>query len=119
MSSPEGLRALFIYYRVSQTRTAEALHAVITMQEALMQRWPGLQARLWRRTDEVASPAVEQTCMEVYEHPAGVDVLFEQMLAEQVHMLPPGLIGPRHVESFVPMGLSPAVLGQPPSTSKG
>ena len=109
MSSPEGLRALFIYYRVSQTRTAEAL----------MQRWPGLQARLWRRTDEVASPAVEQTWMEVYEHPAGVDVLFEQMLAEQVHMLPPGLIGPRHVESFVPMGLSPAVLGQPPSTSKG
>ncbi len=103
MHSPEGPRALFIYYRVTQTRSAEAFQAITTLQQGLMQNLPGLQAKLWRRTHEQGGEAIEQTWMEVYEHPRGVDELCEQLLLEQVHALPPGLIGARHVESFLPM----------------
>ena len=104
MPSPAGSRALFIYYRVSLTRRADAFQAITALQQTVMRRLPGVQARLWCRSDEHASDAVEQTWMEVYEHPEGVDALCEQVLLEQVRTLPDGLIGPRHVESFVPMG---------------
>ncbi|MDX9842203.1 MAG: DUF4936 family protein [Aquabacterium sp.] len=104
MPSPAGPRALFIYYRVSQTRRAEAYAAITALQQTLMRRLPGVQARLWCRSDEHAADAPEQTWMEVYEHSEGVDALCEQVLLSLVQALPAGLIGPRHVESFVPMG---------------
>ena len=105
MPSPAGQRALFIYYRVASTRSVEAFRLISALQQGLMQRLPGLQARLWRRADEQESHITEQTWMEVYEHPEGVDALCEQLLAEQIGALPAGLIGPRHVETFVPMGV--------------
>lgn len=104
MPSPAGSRALFIYYRVSLTRRADAFQAITALQQTVMRRLPGVQARLWCRSEEHASDAVEQTWMEVYEHPEGVDALCERVLLEQVRALPDGLIGPRHVEAFVPMG---------------
>ncbi|MFZ2298312.1 MAG: DUF4936 family protein [Aquabacterium sp.] len=111
MPSLAGPRALFIYYRVSQARRADAFVAITALQQGLMRRLPGVQARLWCRSDEQASDAVEQTWMEVYEHPEGVDALCEQVLREQVQALPAGLIGPRHTEAFEPLGdVPPPVL---------
>jgi hypothetical protein len=99
---------------VSQTRRAEAYAAITALQQTLMRRLPGVQARLWCRTDERASDAPEQTWMEVYERPEGVDALCEQVLLELVQALPAGLIGPRHVEAFAPLGSAAA----PPSPSE-
>lgn len=104
MPSPASPRALFVYYRVAHTDSAEAFRRISALQQTLMQRLPGLQARLWQRADAAGSQVSEQTWMEVYEHPDGVDALCEQLLAEQVGALPCGLIGTRHVEAFVPMG---------------
>lgn len=100
MPATEGPRALYVYYRVASTRSAEAFMALSEVQQTLMRRIAGLQARLMRRTDEDEGLGAEQTWMEVYEHPAGVDPLCEQTLNELVSALPAGLIGPRHVESF-------------------
>lgn len=113
MPSSDGLRALFIYYRVPVARADEALHAVLSMQGLLTQRWSGLQARLLRRTDDAHHAALEETWMEVYEHPSGVDVLCEKMIAEQSSMLPSGLIGARHVESFSAVSALPLGVGKP------
>ena len=106
MHSPEGPRALFIYYRVTQTRSAEAFQAITTLQQGLMQNLPGLQAKLWRRTHEQGGEAIEQTWMEVYEHPQGVDAQREQCLLALVQDLPHDLIGVRHLEAFVPLGVA-------------
>lgn len=103
MPTPDGLRALFVYYRVPGTRAADALQAVTALQQALIHGVSGLQARLWCRTNEGDLASEEQTWMEVYEHPCGMDVLFEEMLAAQVRALPPGLLGPRHTEIFTPL----------------
>ena len=112
MPSPAGPRALFVYYCVSHTHCADAFAAITALQQTLMRRLPGVQARLWCRSDAHASDAPEQTWMEVYEHPEGVDALCEQVLLELVQALPAGLIGPRHVEAFVPLG-SPAAPTSP------
>ena len=104
MPSPAGPRALFIYYRVPQAHRAEAFEAITAAQQTLMRRLPGVQARLWCRSDEQATDALEQTWMEVYEHPEGVGALCEQVLRELLQALPAGLIGPRHTEAFEPLG---------------
>jgi hypothetical protein len=96
---PLDQRALFVYYHVNQTRSADAFVHVSRLQQQLRERVPGLQARLMRRSDEDPT-STEQTWMEVYEHADGIDVLSEQMLHELVSALPAGLIGPRHQESF-------------------
>jgi hypothetical protein len=103
MPTPDGLRALFVYYRVPGTHATDALQAVTALQQALIHNVSGLQARLWCRTNEADSACGEQTWMEVYEHPCGVDALFENLLAAQVRALPPGLLGPRHTEIFTPL----------------
>lgn len=103
MPPPAGQRALFIYYRVPDAHNAEAFQLISALQQGLMQRLPGLRARLWCRADEHTPQASEQTWMEVYEHPEGVSPLCEQWLAERVSGLPAGLIGPRHVEVFAPL----------------
>jgi hypothetical protein len=44
--------------------------------------------------------------MEVYEHPQGVDAQREQCLLALVQDLPHDLIGVRHLEAFVPLGVA-------------
>lgn len=113
MPSPAGPRALFIYYRVPQAHRADAFEAITAVQQSLMRRLPGVQARLWCRSDEQVADALEQTWMEVYEHPEGVDALCEQVLRELLQSLPAGLIGPRHTEAFVPLGAAMAPVSTP------
>lgn len=60
-------RELYVYYRVA-TQHADALTlAVRAMQDRLRRVHPGLQARLLRRTDNIAG---EDTWMETYAAPS-------------------------------------------------
>lgn len=102
--------ALFVYYRVPHAQLQAAGIAVRDMQAGLVADWPGLQTRLMRRADEPASghDTLEQTWMEVYEHPQGVSDATVQAIASAAHGLPAGLLGTRHVETFVPLTTPPA-----------
>jgi len=96
--------AQFVYYRVPLANGQAAAQAVQEMQASLTRQWPGLQARLMRRTDASQSHSSEEdTWMETYEHPSGVTSSIAQAIAAQAGTLPGGLIGVRHVETFVPL----------------
>lgn len=118
MPSPAALPAQFVYYRVPHaTRQAAAL-AVQAMQATLAKQWPGLQVQLMCRADAAAQAAAqagpaEDTWMETYAHPAGVSEAMAAAIAAQASALPNGLIGARHVETFVPLTVS---LPVPPVT---
>lgn len=109
MPCPAPLFAQFVYYRVPHANRRSAAVAVQQMQAALVRQWPGLQARLMHRADvsqhgETANPPeAEETWMETYEHPSGISPSIAQAIAAQAGALPSGLIGVRHVETFVPL----------------
>lgn len=99
---------LFVYYRVPCARRHAAAQAVQAMQSALSGQWPGLDAQLMRRADASAqNKAEEDTWMETYAHPEGVSAALMAAIASQATALPEGLIGVRHVETFVPLGTPP------------
>lgn len=109
MSCPAPLFAQFVYYRVPHANRRAAAVAVQQMQATLVDQWPGLQARLMHRADvsqpgDTANPTeVEDTWMEIYEHPSGISPSIAQAIAAQAGALQSGLIGVRHVETFVPL----------------
>lgn len=99
MKSDADIHAsLFIYFKLASTHATEAQQRLVAMQAGLTASHPGLVARLLARTDERDS--AEPTWMEVYEHPHGLSKAFLADLQAAVAALPPGLIGPRHTESF-------------------
>lgn len=100
MLSPEGPRALFIYYSVCPSRVALALDAIGAVQRALMAADPALCARLWQRAEGDGQPGSDQTWMEVYEHPEGVDAQREAWIQAHLDKLPVDLTGKRHIEAF-------------------
>jgi len=101
--------SLFVYYRVPHARKQAAAQAVWAMQAALSRQWPSLDAQLMRRADASAqNEAAEDTWMETYAHPEGVSAALMEAIAAQARALPDGLIGVRHVETFVPLGTPPA-----------
>jgi hypothetical protein len=95
--------AQFVYYRVPLAQREETLRAVQRMQHSLVQQWPGLQARLMQRADSDAGAGTDITWMETYAHPQGVSNVIAQAIAAQASALLEGLIGVRHVETFVPL----------------
>ncbi len=104
MPSTAALPAQFVYYRVPHANRHTAALAVQAMQAALAQQWPGLQVQLMRRADAGArTEAAEDTWMETYGHPEGVSQVIAQAIEAQASALPSGLIGARHVETFVPL----------------
>lgn len=90
--------SLFIYFRLTSLSAPEALQQLGAMQASLRECHPGLTARLLARTDSQDGP--EPTWMEIYEHAHGLSKAFLADLDAAVQALPPGLIGPRHTESF-------------------
>ncbi len=90
--------SLFIYFRLTSLSAPQALQRLGAMQASLRERHPGLTARLLARTDSQDGP--EPTWMEIYEHAHGLSKVFLADLDAAVQALPPGLIGPRHTESF-------------------
>lgn len=89
--------ALFIYYKVDPAHASAFEEAVRRMQADVRQAHEDLVARLWIRTDAQAS---EQTWMETYEHPDGVNALTATLIELAAQDLPAGQIGSRHVEMF-------------------
>jgi hypothetical protein len=93
------VRELYVYWKAPRGAVAVGeLNAVLA---ALMQRHPGLQARLLRRADErEESP----TWMEVYAAPGSIinAVLVTEIEAELAPCLARFRAGPRHIEVFEP-----------------
>ncbi len=93
-------RALFIYYKLDPAQAEGFRVAAQQMQLQLVQAHPGLIARLWVRGD---AADLEQTWMESYEHPLGIDNGLADRIDQSMQSLPAGRIGPRHLEMFVPV----------------
>ena len=95
-------RELYVYYRVP-AHEADALRLAVTqMQDGLRREFPGVQARLLRRTDQAEGSV---TWMETYAMPSAAsasdvsDALraaIEQHAAAWRHLYD----GPRHTEVF-------------------
>lgn len=103
-SARSGPLTQFIYYRVALGQREVALVAIQRMQAHLSAHWPGLQAGLMQRADiGQDAAATDVTWMETYAHPQGVSDAIAQAIAAQASALPDGLIGVRHVETFVPL----------------
>ena len=86
---------LFIYWRTRAGAAEQAEAAVARWQASLRAAAPGLEARLYRRTDDAGSAA---TLMETY---AGFDAALERRLRDEGDALSvPWREGVRHVEAF-------------------
>ncbi|RZI80232.1 MAG: DUF4936 family protein [Rubrivivax sp.] len=91
--------ALFIYYKLDAFQAKSYEPAVRQMQAALTRSHEGLVARLWVRPGTEQAP--EQTWMETYEHPQGVDDGLAALIDQAAQGLPAGRLGERHAEVFV------------------
>jgi hypothetical protein len=94
------MRELYVYWKAPRTAAVTSeLNAALA---ELMQRHPGLQARLLRRADDGSSEAL--TWMEVYTAPGAI--INAVLVAEIEAVLAPRLArfgaGPRHIEVFEP-----------------
>jgi Domain of unknown function (DUF4936) len=97
------VRELFVWYRVRDERAEQALAAVRAMHGALVATWPGLQARLLKRTD----PGDVQTWMETYAQSAdsppghaGIDADIARSIEVAALPLAALIDGARHTEAF-------------------
>lgn len=88
-------RALFVYWRIDAADLPATLLAVRAAQAQLTTAWPGLQARLWQRSD----PGVLATVMETYTAPGGIDAAARARIDAAVACHVPAQ---RHVEAFLP-----------------
>ena len=106
-------RELFIYWRVAPHALAEAVSAIQAWQAGLRVRHPGLQTRLYRRSDTAESDA---TVMETYALQGaeqidgalpladGIDDALHRAIVEQgAGVAAPWCLGTRHVEVFEPL----------------
>ena len=98
-----GGRELFVYYRVAAAAAHGARSAVETLQAALCDTHPGLEARLLRRRGDGPAGGVE-TWMETYARPAspdGVDAALQRAIEEgAAAALAAWVDGARHGEAF-------------------
>jgi hypothetical protein len=93
-------RELFVYWKLDATQAEGAAAAVAAMQVELLQSHPGLQARVYRRSDTRGETA---TLMETYAGPdaAGVGPAWQAAIeAAAARHLQVWCAGPRHVEAF-------------------
>jgi hypothetical protein len=90
---------LFIYYRIRETRAAEALSVVGEMHARLRSDFPQLLSRVLRR------PAPDdnglQTWMETYTTDGGVSDELRSIIEAHAKALRPLIEGERHTEAFV------------------
>jgi len=96
-------RELFIYWRVAPHALAEAGRAMHGWQAGLRIRYPGLQTRLYRRSD---TPDGHATVMETYALAGGAcigDVLLGAIVEQGAQVASPWCEGTRHVEVFEPL----------------
>jgi len=94
-------RELYVYYRVAQADVQAAQQTVHAFQQRLRERYPGLVARVLRRSDERADGV---TLMEVYAFDdgqrTGIHPGLRSGIEEAAAALAPLLSSPRHSEAF-------------------
>lgn len=90
--------ALFVYYKVNPILADGFKASVQQMQDQLCHTHPGLTARLWVRSSTTVH---EQTWMESYEHPHGLDEGLVAQIEQAASTLPEGRLSPRHLEQFL------------------
>lgn len=95
---------LYIYYRVRACDAPALSEAVRAAQRSLMDRHPGLQARLLERCPAPGTPSAdpdEATWMEIYTRAGG---LCAGLMSQIEHALRavPGMPAQRHLEAFRP-----------------
>jgi len=93
-------RELFVYWKLDAGRAEGAAAAVAAMQAELMRAHPGLQSRVYRRSDTRGDIA---TLMETYANAdeAGVGAAWQAAIeAAAARHLADWCAGPRHVEAF-------------------
>lgn len=103
MDPNASAREVFVYYRVR----VEDLPAVGAAVDALHTRWRalhhGLACQLLRRETETDASSQAAMLMEVFTAPQGVPLAWQRSIeAAASAALAPWLVGPRHVEVFVP-----------------
>lgn len=86
---------LYVYYKLGSAQGQVALAAYGAACEALSAPWP----RLLRRQDELRVDGLE-TWMEIHTGPRAL-----QTEAALASALAPFVVGQRHVEKFLPLGL--------------
>ena len=97
------MRELFVYYRVRSIDARAAQDAVLALHAELVERCPGLRARLLRRPEETDG---QQTWMETYSTdpmrvPAGITEAMQADIEARAHGLSPFVQGTRHTEVFI------------------
>jgi hypothetical protein len=106
---------LYVYYRVGAADAAEATQAVLRVQHALRDAWPGLTARLLHRDEPAPQPGsgaeggavktaipADVTFMEVY-YRAGRPFdarQLDELDAQAQAAVAPWTVGSRHRERF-------------------
>ena len=93
---------VFVYYRVRAADAAAHLRAVQQWHASLRRQYPGLRARLLRRSDDSNGL---QTWMETYAADAlaeGITPALQADIEAQARALTPWIDGPRHSEVFSP-----------------
>ncbi len=98
-------RELFVYWRLAPHEVGAARAALQAWQQALVQDWPGLVARLYLRADDgSAGSAGDATLMETYARDGGIAPgLQADIVAGGLQVTARWCRGPRHVEVFEPI----------------
>ena len=97
---PAAACELYIYWKVAADQLPQALRATQGLQAALLNRHPGLQARLLQRQVDAGTP----TLMEVYTLPGGITLLVQQDIETQAALHLAALAVQRQVEVFYAAG---------------
>lgn len=98
MSDPVAGGELYVYYRVPVGARARAAAEVDALHRRLVGQWPGLLTRRLSR-DDPAAP--DETWMEVFQHPGGLDRDALDTIRTAAAAWPSDRIGPRHEEHFI------------------
>lgn len=91
-------RSLFVYWKTPRAMLDAATASLAAAQRGLVERHPGLQARLYRRADDDGELA---TLMETYARDGGIDATLAQAVDAAADGASAGFRhGARHVEVF-------------------
>lgn len=99
MTGPVNGGELYVYYRVPVDARVPAAAEIDALHRRLVGQWPGLLAR---RLSRDAPGAPDETWMEVFQRPGGLDPDALDAIRAAAAAWPSARVGPRHEEHFTP-----------------
>jgi len=112
----EGEHRLFVYYKVPEQQASDCWARVTAWLTQLRLEEPGLSVELLRRPQTHDG---QQTWMEVYRHPSGVDAMLQARIEARALAQLGHLALQRHAEVFVPLGPGLSASADTPGGSAG